>query len=161
METLIAELVSWLEATSLHRTMQTVEWAVPAVQTVHILGIAAVFASSVALALRTLRLAGTDWSPAQWGRRLDGWVGWGLLVLLFSGLLMITGEPARSLNNIMFQTKMLLLIVAVGLFWALSRSVRRLDQLDRGAPGAVRLIATMVVLVWLAIIICGRWIAYT
>ena len=161
MSNLIDSLVAWFEGTSLHATMQTVEWAVPAVQTVHILAIAAVFASSVALALRTLQLAGTDWSPAQWGRRLNGWVGWGLLILLISGLFMITGEPARSLNNVMFQTKMLLLLLAIGLFWALARGVRRLDRPEQGAPGAVRLLAALTVLVWLAIIICGRWIAYT
>lgn len=161
MKTLIDSLVAWLEGTSLHMTMQTVEWMVPTVQTVHILAIAAVFASSVTLALRTLQLAGTDWSPAQWGRRLNGWVGWGLLILLISGLFMITGEPARSLNNVMFQTKMLLLLVAIGLFWALVRGVRGLDQPEQRSPGGVQLLAALTVLVWLAIIICGRWIAYT
>lgn len=161
MSSVIDGLVAWLEGTSLHTTMQTVEWAVPTAQTLHILAIAAVFASSVALALRALQLAGTDWSPAQWGRRLDGWVGWGLLVLLLSGVFLVSGEPARSLNNVLFQTKMVLLIVAVGLFWALSRGIRRVDRPDQRSPGTVRLLAALVVLVWLAIIICGRWIAYT
>ncbi|MBT2186139.1 DUF6644 family protein [Sphingobium nicotianae] len=157
----INELVTWLETTSVHQTMQTVEWAVPAVQTIHILAIAAVFASSLALSLRTLQLAGSDWSPAQWGRRLDGWIGWGLAVLLVSGVTMICGEPARSLNNFLFQTKMLLLLVAIALFLALSRSVRGLVQPEQRTPGGVRLLAILLVSVWIAIIICGRWIAYT
>lgn len=157
----INELVAWLETTSAHQTMQTVEWVVPAVQTTHILAIAAVFASSLVLSLRALRLAGTDWSPAQWGARLNGWVGWGLVVLLLSGVLMICGEPGRSLNNALFQAKMLLLFLAIGLFLALSHAFRGLERQDQTAPGVIRLLAVLLVLVWLAIIVCGRWIAYT
>jgi hypothetical protein len=157
----IAELVAWLETTHAHSIMQTVEWVVPTVQTVHILAIAAVFASSFALSLRALRLAGLDWSPAQWGARLNGWIGWGLVILALSGALMICGEPGRSLNNMLFQTKMILLIVAIMLLLALSRGMKRLDRPESKAPANVRLLAVLLVLVWVAIIICGRWIAYT
>lgn len=161
MQLWINELVAWLETTKVHQMMQTVEWAVPAVQTIHILAIAAVFASSLALSLRTFRLAGVDWSPAQWGARLNGWIGGGLAVLLLSGVMMICGEPGRSLNNSLFQTKMVLLVFAILLFLALSRGFRSLDRPELRAPSAVRLLAVLLMLVWLAIIICGRWIAYT
>ncbi|MBN8830922.1 MAG: hypothetical protein J0G94_09905 [Sphingomonadales bacterium] len=161
MAELIDGLVSWLEGTGLHQTMQTVEWAVPAVQTIHILAIAAVFASSLALSLRVFHLAGSDWSAAQWGARLNGWVVWGLVVLLLSGALMICGEPGRSLNNALFQTKMILLVVALALFFALARGVRALVRPEQPALGSVRLLAGLLILVWLAIIVCGRWIAYT
>jgi len=154
-------LVHWLEQTSLHQTMQTVEWAVPAVQSVHILGIAAVFASSLVLSLRTLQLAGTDWTPARWAARLNGWIGWGLVVLALSGALMITGEPGRSLTNFLFQTKMLLLILAIALFLALTRALRGADQAGAKAPAGARLLAVALLLVWLVMIICGRWIAYS
>jgi hypothetical protein len=161
MAELIDGLGRWLEGTGLHQTMQTVEWAVPAVQTVHILAIAAVFASSLALALRVFQVAGSDWSAAQWRARLDGWVVWGLVVLLLSGAMMIAGEPGRALNNALFQTKMILLLLALALFFALSRGVKGLMRLDQPTPGGVRLLAALLVLVWLAIIVCGRWIAYT
>lgn len=161
MSVLIDGLVSWLEGTGLHRTMQVVEWAVPAVQTVHILAIAAVFASSLALSLRVFHLAGGDWSAARWGDRLNGWVVWGLVVLLISGAIMVTGEPARSLNNTLFQLKMVLLFVAIALFFALVRGVKGLVQSEMAIPGSVRFVAALLILVWLVMIVCGRWIAYT
>ena len=154
-------LVAWLETTGAHRTMQTVEWAVPTVQTVHILAITAVFASSLVLSLRTLRLAAVDWSPAQWAHRLNGWIGWGLVVLLVSGALMVCGEPGRSLNNALFQTKMVLLLVAIALFLVLTRGLARIDRPEQPASGGLRGLAVLLLLVWLAIIFCGRWIAYT
>lgn len=154
-------LVAWLDTTAVHQTMQTVEWAVPAVQTVHILALAAVFASSLVLSLRAFQLAGTYWSPAQWAARLNGWIGGGLVMLLLSGILMISGEPGRSLDNALFQIKMLLLLLALVLFFALARSLRGLDGPGQRAPGAVRLLAGLLMLVWCAMMICGRWIAYT
>ena len=161
MSVLIDGLVSWLEGTGLHQTMQVVEWAVPAVQTVHILAIAAVFASSLALSLRVFHLAGVDWSAARWGDRLNGWVVWGLVILLISGAIMVTGEPARSLNNTLFQLKMVLLFIAIALFFALARGVKGLVQSEMAIPGSVRFVASLLILVWLVMIVFGRWIAYT
>ena len=161
MSDLINILVSWLEATRAHQFMQTVDWAVPTVQTIHILAIAAVFASSLVLSGRALQLVGSDWSLAQWGARLNGWIGWGLLVLLVSGVLMICGEPGRSLNNTLFRVKVALLLLASALLIAFVRRIGRLDKVAQPTPAGVRILGGGLMLVWLAMIVCGRWIAYT
>jgi len=154
-------LTAWLETTRLHVTVQTVEWVVPAVQTVHILAIAAVFGSSLVLALRTLGLAGTDWAPARWSGQLRNWIVTGLVVLLLSGALLIVGEPGRSLLNFTYQLKMLLLVGAIAVLAGMLRGMGRLDRPELNAGGAVRLLAVVLILLWLAIIACGRWIAYS
>lgn len=156
----LSGLVARLETLPLHGTMQTVEWMVPATQTVHILAIAVVFASSLVLALRVLQVAGTDWAPAQWGKRLHGWIVGGLIVLLLSGTLLIIGEPGRSLPSPVFQTKMTLLVIATPI---LSLLLSRAGKLGAGAsiPMNVRLLAILLLLLWLVIIACGRWIAYS
>ena len=151
--------VAWMETLPLHNFMQNHDWAVPAVQCVHILAIAAVFASSLVLALRAAHVSGIDWSPARWGERLNAWVGAGLVILLLSGAVLIVGEPARSLLSGVFQAKMLLLVAAVTVFLILSYRLARLDPPDR-ATIVERLLAGLLVLLWLAIIGCGRWIAY-
>ena len=155
----LSGLVSWIETLGLHDRMQTVEWAVPAVQTVHILAIAAVFSSSLVLALRTAHVSGIDWSPARWGQRLNAWVGTGLGILLVSGALLIIGEPKRSLLSTPFQLKMMLLLAAIAVFLALGYRLQRLDPPDR-ATWVERVLAALLVLLWCAIIACGRWIAY-
>jgi hypothetical protein len=155
----LSGLASWIETLRLHGTMQTVEWAVPAVQTVHILAITAVFSSSLILALRTAQVTGIDWSPARWGQRLNAWVGTGLGILLLSGALLIVGEPGRSLLSAPFQLKMMLLLAAVVVFVTLGHRLQRLDPPDR-ATWVERVLAVLLVLLWVAIIACGRWIAY-
>jgi len=156
----LSGLVAWIETLGLHRTMQTVEWLVPTVQILHILAIAAVFSSSLVLALRTAHVSGIDWSPARWAQRLNAWVGVGLVVLLLSGSLLIVGEPGRSLLNAVFQTKMALLLAAIAVFLLLGWRLRRLDPPDRATP-AEQALAGLLVLLWVAIIACGRWIAYS
>ena len=155
----LSGLASWIETLRLHTMMQTNEWAVPAVQVVHILAIAAVFSSSLVLALRTAHVSGIDWSPARWAQRLNAWVGVGLGILLLSGSLLIIGEPARSLLTTPFQLKMMLLLAAIAVFLTLGYRLQRLDPPDR-ATWVERVLAALLVLLWVAIIACGRWIAY-
>lgn len=153
-------LVAWIETLRLHDTMQNVSWMVPAVQAIHILAISVVFSSSLVLSLRALHVSGIDWSPARWGERLNGWVWSGLVVLLLSGILMIVGEPGRSLLNDTFHTKVILLVIAVIVLVALTWRLRHLDPPERTTI-VERVLAVVLVLLWMAIIACGRWIAYS
>jgi hypothetical protein len=76
---------------------------------------------------------------------------------------LITGEPVRSLTNPAFQTKMVLLLVAITVTICFQRSVRRSSLLwDAGArsPAAIRVAAVGTLLLWFAIAVAGRWIAY-
>ncbi len=155
----LGSLCRWLETWPLHGAMQDDQWIVPTVQTVHILAIGFVFSSSLIQSLRAVGVSGIEWSPAQWGRRLNRWVGWALLVLLLSGSILIVGEPARALLSPVFQLKMVLVAIAGLLSWALAHRLQRLDQPDH-ATGGERGLAVLIVLLWMAVISCGRWIAY-
>lgn len=126
--------------------VRDVAWLIPAIQSVHILAIAVVLASALVVALRLAGAFATD-APreAVLGRHLP-WLGGALLVLLATGLLMILGEPDRTLTNDVFWLKMGLVLVA---FVA--------TRLTPRAGGAVALVALGL---WIAIAACGRWIAY-
>ena len=152
-------LIAWINTLALHGFVQETQWVVPAVQTLHILGISVVFASSLVLTLRSLELVGGEWTPARWVHRLGGWIWGALLLLLLSGLLLIIGEPGRTLDNRVFQLKIVLLIVATGTALLL---LRRMSRLSGGPSAAIdRLLAIGLMLLWAAIIAAGRWIAYS
>jgi len=153
----------WLKVTPFSVALQSASWAVPLVQTIHIFAIGAVIASGLMIALRTLGWVAPDQTLARANLRLLRVIWWALPVLLFSGILMISAEPARSLENPAFLLKMglLLLSIVVNLayqaplkrdpdFWELSRSRRRLGQL----------IAFLSLALWVGVIVSGRWIAY-
>jgi hypothetical protein len=87
-----------------------------------------------------------------------------LLVLLLTGIVLIVGEPRRSLINSTFYIKMALLAVAIvitrGLQWSLTVS-SNFWELNAARRAAGRIAAGCSILVWSGIIFAGRWIAYT
>jgi hypothetical protein len=153
----------WLSQTPVSTTLQTVAWIIPAVQTVHILAIAIVMSSVVMVDLRLMGLVGGTQSITGVAQRFIPWLWWALAVLLATGLILITAEPRRDLLNPVFQAKMALLMIAIGVTAAFQVQVRRnmsaWDMAPESRAGAwVTAVASL--LVWTAIVGCGRWIAY-
>src|SRR3954463_12108974 len=92
------QFCAWLEQTPISQTIQTVNWIVPAVQTIHILSIAAVMGSVLMINLRLLDLAGRDQPLNAFSARFLPVIWWTLPILLLTGVIMIVGEPVRSLE---------------------------------------------------------------
>ena len=134
--------------------LKTHAWAYPALEIVHIAGIALLLGNLVLLELRVFgRGAGL---PVRELARLSLSVAAaGFCLAAASGLLMFASQPEELLSNRAFTLKMLLLFAAgCNAAWFHGRgSLARLDGLAR----AQMLLST---LVWLAIVACGRWIAY-
>jgi len=138
-------------------------WAVPAIQSVHIVGIALIMGSVLMIDLRILGLAWTDRTLQQTTNRFGPWLTGSLWVLLATGLLMVVGEPVRELVSFSFWLKMAL--VALGALVAVSfqRALRRHDQqwertVAQGS--SLKLLAVVTFFVWIGVIFLGRLIAY-
>jgi hypothetical protein len=158
------DFAQWLSMTAPSVWMQVNEkWVIPSIQTVHIAGIGVVLGCVLMLTLRVLGLAGTDTSLLQVQQRFGPWLTGALVVLLATGLALIVGEPERELLAFSFWLKMILVAIGAGLSGWFQASVRRDPQrwetvlLRRGQVRALMLAA---VLVWVAIIFLGRFIAY-
>ena len=159
MNVALGRLSHWLTTLHAHNVISDVPWIVPGVQTIHILAIATLFTSSLVLALRSYNVSGVDWSPARWGARLNHWTATALVLLLATGIVMITGEPQRSLLSPIFQIKMGLVVAAGLLSWLLATRLKHLH--GEGEVGVrERALAAIIVLLWLCTISAGRWIAY-
>ena len=160
----MSEFSGWLAATSLSHTIQTTDWVIPTLQTIHILCVAVVFSSAVLVDLRLWRLLNRDVPLPEITRRFLPTIWPVLVVLLITGALLIIGEPRRSLLNATFYIKMALLAVAIVLTawlqWSVSSSPNVWDR-DRGRRMAGQLAASVSILVWCGILFAGRWIAYT
>jgi hypothetical protein len=153
---------NWLGATALSQTFQTVSWIVPAVQTVHILAVAAVVSSALMLNLRLLGV-GLDQPLAAVTRRFLPFIWWPLPILLLTGAVLITAEPARSLENPVFLLKMGLLLAAAAVTLVCQIPLRGNPQfweVSSGRRRTAQLIAVASMPLWVAIICAGRWIAY-
>jgi len=159
----VARFSDWLSLTPVSMFLQTVEWIIPMVQSVHILAIAVVMSSVIMVDLRLLGLTGRGQTLTSLSRRFLPWVWWSLLALLITGVVLITAEPRRDLLNPVFLAKMALLvaamIVTVGFQAAVRRNLEAWDAAPERRRGAW-ILATASLLLWTAIVGCGRWIAY-
>lgn len=154
LRTLSADIAhSWISA-----QIQNHVWVVPAVQSVHILAIAALifanFSADYAILRRPAVAHDIPWLAGSYR-----WTWTSLLVLLISGSILITGEPKRSLMNLYFWTKIALVIVAAILTFVLQWSLVGKGQKVLARTSLVTL-SGISILLWVAILFCGRFIAY-
>jgi hypothetical protein len=155
-------LIRWISSTALSQAIQNYEWAVPAIQSVHILGVCVMLSSAGMIVLRLMGWAGTRTSVAATAKRYVPWM-WGALCLLFcTGVLLVIGEPRRELTNIMFQIKMLLVLCAILVIAIFQRSANRHPGFWNREPESARIkvLAVGALLLFFAIAVAGRWIAY-
>ena len=152
-----------LTATSVSTLIRQTEWIVPTVQSVHILAICVVMGSALMLDLRLMRLIGRDESVSAYTRRYSPWLLTSVLVLFLSGLILIVGEPGRTLLNWVFWTKMALLgggiTVTAFVLLPLAHDRAYWDVESRYVGATALGVASLVF--WASIVVCGRWIAYT
>src|ERR1700686_1576936 len=109
----LSELSAWLEQTQMSQAIQVHGWIIPAWQSIQILGIATVAAAPLIINLRLLGLYAPDRPLKEVLARFVPFIWWPLIVLLLTGIVMIVGEPPRSLKNPVFQLKMTLLTAAL------------------------------------------------
>lgn len=134
--------------------LRTHAWAYPALSVVHILGIGLLLGN---LTLLELRVFGKGVSlPVKDLARLSlSLVALGFCMAAASGLLMFATQAAELLANRAFLIKMLLLCtLACNVAWFHGRN--SLDKLD--AVAKLQMLAST--LMWIAVVACGRWIAF-
>lgn len=156
------QVSGWLSATSLSSAIADRAWAVPTLQSIHILSIGIVMASVAMLDLRLAGFIGREQSMRGLTLRFYPWIWGALTVLLTTGLLQIMAEPGRELLNWIFWTKMALIVAAV-LFTAPVRTLLedcRYRDLSAHKRAVIRGCALASLLLWVAVVTCGRWIAY-
>ena len=157
------DFCNWLERTPASLAIQNTEWVVPAVQTFHILAIAAVMSSVLMIDLRVLGIVGRDQPLQRIAKRFLPIIWWTLPLLLASGIVMIIGEPARALENSIFQLKMGLVVAAIAVTLGLQIPLGRYTgywDLSGSRRAALKFIAIVSLLIWVGIVFAGRWIAY-
>jgi len=159
----IATFADWLYATPFSSAIRQTTWIIPDLQAIHILSIAVVIGSALITELRLAGVLATDCPVQEVLRRFLPWMRIALVVLLGTGLLLVVAEPGRTLGNALFWIKMVLVagasLVTLQARKGLVRSTGEGGITD--SPESSRLLAWFMILVWVAVIFCGRFIAYT
>jgi len=97
----------WLGRTPLSTLLQNIDWVIPSVQSVHIVAVSIVIGSVLMLDLKAFGLVGRSLSLAHYAARFGPWI-WGAIgVLTLTGVTLVIAEPDRSIENAIFQLKLL------------------------------------------------------
>lgn len=152
-------LADWIASSGPAQAMRTNAWLYPAVETAHILGFVLLVGAVAMFDLRLLGF-GRTLPPRELARYLLPWSAGSLLLVVPSGLLLLSAQAGEMLANPVFLLKMGL-AVAAGLN-ALAFHLSpwwRADVPPVPTPRA-RAHAALSLLFWTAVIACGRMLAY-
>jgi hypothetical protein len=147
-----------IEASAFGQVLRESHWLFPAVETVHLVGIAVLVGS---VAVFDLRLLG--FSRALPVRRLAAhilpWTAASFLLIVPSGLAMFIAHAADLISNPVFAVKICLILAAganAGVFLAGAFRGAAQWDVDVMPPAAARVAAAISLALWIAVIACGR-----
>lgn len=155
------EFAEWLGATPLSVAIQSRLWLTPLLQSIHILMIGIVFVSILTVALRVMGRIRVDEPLAEVWHRFAPWFWSSLGVMAGTGIVLTIGEPVRQASALSFWIKMSLLAIGVASALYFGRTVTAAAGREEAPPTAgARIVAVATIMLWLAIMFLGRWIAY-
>lgn len=157
-------LVASLEASGLATTIRNTLLLFPLIEFVHVLGLTVVFGTIVIIDVRLLGLASTERPFSAVASDVLKWTWLAFAVTVTSGLLMFVTNAGTYYHNVYFRVKMLLIVLAgvntLAFEWTSKRSVESWDR-NKAAPAAGRIVAALSLVIWIGVIVLGRWIAFS
>jgi hypothetical protein len=159
-------LTDWANAISQADWAQNIagSWMFPALETVHVFSLVAVLGTIAFVDWRLIGLSGRDYPVTTLSRQTLPWTWGGFVLAVISGALMTAGQAGEYITNPAFQLKLLLMAMA-GINMAAFHLIpwRTVSHWDAGAPPpvAARLAGGLSLALWIGVIACGRWIAFT
>jgi hypothetical protein len=158
----LLSICQWVDSTRWSAIMRQSNWAFPALDTIHTLGIVLVAGAIMLADLRLLGLGLRSVPIPQLVARIVPATLWGFALMLASGALLFSSEAVRMYNSGPFRIKLLLLALAGVNALIFHRTVYRdVARWDPGSvPARARLAGAVSLVLWIAIIAAGRAIAY-
>ena len=138
-------------------------WMFPALETVHVFSLVAVLGTIALVDWRLIGFANRSYSVTTLSRQTLPWTWGGFVLAVVSGALMTVGQAGEYITNPAFQLKLLLIVLA-GLNMAAFHLIpwRTVSHWDAGRPPlAARVGGALSLILWIGVITCGRWIAFS
>jgi hypothetical protein len=160
----LQNLIGYFEDSGLAESIRENDTLFPLIESVHVVAICLVVGSILVLDLRLLGLASIR-RPVSGLARAVLPVTWSAFAIaVTSGFLMFISNATKYLANGYFDAK-LVLICAAGLNMIVFHAISAKDlpqwEKDPSPPLRARLAGALSVLLWIAVIACGRWIGFT
>ncbi|MGB6541685.1 MAG: DUF6644 family protein [Xanthobacteraceae bacterium] len=160
----LADLISYLENSRLADNIRENDLLFPFIESVHVLSICLVVGSILAVDLRLLGLASIRRSVSRVTHGILPLTWCAFVVAVASGGLLFISNATKYLGNGFFIAK-LFLIGAAGLNMMIFHAISAKDlprwENESRLPLPARLAGGLSILLWVAVVACGRWVGFT
>lgn len=154
----------WLEQTSLGAAVRESLWLFPAIETLHLLGMAALVGTVAILDFRLLGWVMRRERFSALAGRLLPWAWVGFAAQVVTGVLLFSSEAVKVYTNPAFRLKVLLILLvgvhALIFHWTVYRDVATWDD-SAVLPVRVKVSALLSVVLWIGIVAAGRFIGFS
>lgn len=127
----------------------------PILECIHIIGFAISVGTIALVDLRLLGIGMTRETPSQLGKDTSLWTLAGLIVMLFSGLMLFSSDPDNYYLNWAFDLKMFFFVTAILFNYTIHRKV-----VNRDAPNGGKLVACISLVLWSCVFFGGIFIGF-
>jgi hypothetical protein len=159
----VPEIFKWLEQTPVGASVRESIWLFPAIETLHLLGMAVLVATIGAFDLRLMGLAMRGVRVSELARRLFPWAWTAFAVQAVSGVLLFSSEATRMVVNPAFRIKLILIglggIHAFVFRWIACHDMPDWDS-DPSTPLRGKIAGLVSILIWVGVVAAGRWIGF-
>ena len=160
----IPGLIASLEASGLATTIRNSLFLFPLIESVHVIGLTMVFGTIVIIDLRLLGIASTRRPFTAIASDVFKWTWMAFAVTATTGALMFITNASTYYQSAYFRAKMALLALS-GLNMLVfeltaRRSIHAWDR-NASAPASGRAVAVLSLVIWIGVIVLGRWFGFT
>jgi hypothetical protein len=155
--------MEWLAARESSVALHESLFMYPLIESTHVLTLGLFVGLALMLDLRLLGWAFTSVPVTEFLRRVLPWTKVGFVIMMTTGLLLFYAIPVRNYQNVFFRIKVIMLVLAaINIWYFHNRTERTVAAWDIGAapPRAARVAAAASIVLWFAIVVAGRMIAY-
>jgi hypothetical protein len=161
---MLSEFISYFEDSALADNIRENDLLFPLIESVHVVSICLVVGSILVIDLRLLGLASINRPVSRITKAILPLTWSAFAVAAASGLLLFISNATKYLENGYFVAKVLL-ICAAGLNMAIFHGISAKDlprwENEAALPLPARLAGGLSILLWVAVVACGRWIGFT
>ncbi len=138
------------------------EWLFPIIETMHVLCVTVLFGSISMVDLRLLGVTEGSLSFTRLYRELIPWT-WGAFAgAVVFGTILATGKIEDYAHSPVFLAKFVLMALAGLNMVVFQRAYRNVNSWDKAlpAPRGARAAGAISLILWIAVIVCGRWVGF-
>ena len=156
---LIRAFVHWCYNSPVLSVLRDTKLGIPAVQTLHLVGITMVLGSTVVMNMKLLGIGYRDVKAYSFLSQMWVWFRRGLLLTVAAGIVVFLPDPVRYAANASFRVKMVVLALAILFQFTVFRRFA-LSPAPEPRSSRTVLVCAISLILWFGVGWCGRAIAF-